>query len=653
MGVALLAALASFSCQETFHFVTIDAGSNDGGLDAGDAGLDAGPDAGPDAGVDAGVDAGDAGVDAGFADGTPCATDDQCLSDHCLGRCCSTVCSTQDPNCGATGCDDSGVCLYPDAGTTCGTIAPVCSADKLDFHSCDGIGACKESIAVCPGGFLCRADGNSCANACDAGACPDASFCDGAQTECCPVFAGNAIHIDQDVGSDLGCCGTPAQPCQTLTRAMELVVEFGVTGFDLIVAGGPENADAGGIDWTANEKWPIQLHLGVTLIAPNVHFTPPAGTQTTAFEVLGDSTDAMQVEILGYLAAPVIIGIDTKGINLNSTTIAVDDGAAGDGGYNLPLALQYVWMNGADAGLRVGAGANVDVGMVAIGSSWANSYPSRTTHVQGTIGILCQGTAMAPAMISGSGSLNIDSQSSRDLDAEDYCQVVLNTVGLGTGTPYPYPGGIASCTAKPDSTGLFATGVSQLAFYELWATCMDGYGAYLLGTDAGAPVVTATTGDFENCGCAGVYLAGGAQLISDVNIHFCQVGLKLADDWRAVPGKFTPLSQFGASTSCNSAAEPSDLCRTRAGMDFFNATSATTADARGLEWDLWSDAGTTQLWDCSDDTLTSCTCQGAFCSTTSAVPLPDDADAVYLQSNTSAKPFNLKGGAGISYYGCN
>jgi hypothetical protein len=114
---------------------------------------------------------------------------------------------------------------------------------------------------------------------------------------------------------------------------------------------------------------------------------------------------------------------------------------------------------------------------------------------------------------------------------------------------------------------------------------------------------------------------------------------------------FIPTTTYN-SISCNSAAEPSDLCRTRAGVDYLNTTSASTANARNMQWDLWSDAGTTQIWACSDAGLTSCTCSGAFCPSNVPQPLPDDADAVYLQSNTATKPFDLRGGS-AAYSGCN
>ena len=103
-----------------------------------------------------------------------------------------------------------------------------------------------------------------------------------------------------------------------------------------------------------------------------------------------------------------------------------------------------------------------------------------------------------------------------------------------------------------------------------------------------------------------------------------------------------------SSIGCNSAAEPSDICRTSAGVDFLNTTSAAGANARNIVWDQWSDAGMTQEWACTDTSFTSCTCHGAFCSSSQAQPLIDDADAVYLTTNTSAKPFDVRGGSGFA-----
>jgi hypothetical protein len=432
---------------------------------------------------------------------------------------------------------------------------------------------------------------------------------------------------------------------------MQLVRALGVPGFDLVVAGSADGTD---IDWVAPELWPIRLSLGVTLIAPNVHFVPPSGSPSTAFVINSTApSDTARIQILGQPGAPVVVGIDVAGRNLQSTSIAIDDGDTENGGHNLPLVLQDVWLNATQVGLRIGPGADVSVGnTVAIGSTYVSYLAGQTTPVKGSTGILCAGNSNAlaslSALVPSYSTLTVDSQTTRDIDAEGNCLMSLNVVTLGVAPAYP--GGIGSCASKADSTGLYVLGSSQIGISDLTVQCMDGWGSYVLGTDAGTPVVTATYGAFQNCGCGGVYLAGGAELAAQVYIHACQIGLQIDDDWRHIPGNFQPGSY--SSIGCNSSAEPSDLCRTRAGMDLLNSTSASSADARGLAWDRWSDAGTTQVWACTDTAFTSCACTGPFCPAGTARPLVDKADAVYLQSNTAPQPFDFQGGS-ADYGSCN
>jgi hypothetical protein len=649
------AAVASLSCQQTFHFVSIDSDAGDAGFDGG---IDAGYDGG-DAGIDAGADGGDAGIDAGLPTGSLCTDNTECASGSCMGRCCSMTCSTSDPACGAISCDMAGTCQYPDSGITCGNILPVCIGTQLTTHLCDGLGSCVTVAELCPRGFACDPGGEVCANTCGPGACPDpnTTFCDGVQSECCPVFHGNALHVDGVAGDDQGCCGVQGQPCQTLTRTMQLVQAFGVSGLDLLVAGGLQRGDAGGLDWPAPEQWPVRLQLGVTVIAPNVHFVPTIGNPAVAFEVNAASPfDTASVAILGGTSTPVVVGIDTQGLNLKNTTIAIDDDASEPGGHNLPLALSNIWLNGTDAGVRVGPGASVTLNNVAIGSNYA-TYPSASSSlVQGSTGILCSGTAGQPATVRTSGytTLSIDSQSSRDIDAEGYCNLQLSAVTLGIAPPFG-ASGVGVCPSKLDGTGLFMTGPNTMNIAtSLTVQCMDGYGLYLVGTDGGAPQVTgaAYSTTIQNCGCAGVYLAGGALFTSSAQIHACQIGIQVDDDWRQIPGVFTPGPY--SSVGCNSSAEPSDHCRTPAGADMLNTTRATTVDAQNMWWDRWDSgdggtAGTTQIWGCADRSFAACVCQGPGCTGSLIQPLANDADAVYLVSNPS--PFDLRGGT-LSYAPC-
>jgi hypothetical protein len=76
-------------------------------------------------------------------------------------------------------------------------------------------------------------------------------------------------------------------------------------------------------------------------------------------------------------------------------------------------------------------------------------------------------------------------------------------------------------------------------------------------------------------------------------------------------------------------------------MDLLNSTAALGVNAQGATWDNWDGtAGQTQVWSCSDTSYTSCTCTGPNCPGGGATSLPDDADAVFVSTNTSATPID-------------
>jgi hypothetical protein len=400
----------------------------------------------------------------------------------------------------------------------------------------------------------------------------------------------------------------------------------------------------GGTDWLPSESWPIQLGLGVKLLAPGVHFTPPASSPTTAFLIAGYSaTDVAPVAIKGGPFDTLVVGIDKGWTNLSGTTIAIDDGSSVDGGTNPPLELDQVWLNGTSIGLRVGPGGSATLGSVIIGSGAAIlSRPPPPAPI-GTTGILCQGSASQLATIQSGPipSLVVDSQSGRDIDVEDYCDLSLTSANLGLLAEAYTTGG---CFAKTDATGLFVGGNSSVNVGTFIAECMDGYGLYLTGSANGVPNVTVGYGEVFNCGCAGAYLNGGATLLSGISFQFNQVGLQIDDDDAGVAGTITQTGLY-ANLSCNSAAEPSNLCRAAAGADLLNTSSAGSVDATGLGWDHWDSArNTTQIWACTDRTLQSCRCHGPACPTNAPTSLPDDADAVFLTSNSCPTPIDVDGG---------
>ena len=111
--------------------------------------------------------------------GASCALDGDCASNACLGGfCCSAGCSASSASCGATACDVSGACVYPNSATACG--APGCAGATLTTRTCDGAGNCATASALCAGNLVCDASaGMSCLASCSsvADCVAPAKFC--------------------------------------------------------------------------------------------------------------------------------------------------------------------------------------------------------------------------------------------------------------------------------------------------------------------------------------------------------------------------------------------------------------------------------------------------------------------------------------------
>ena len=114
--------------------------------------------------------------------GSTCTSNAQCQSNVCgingSGRCCIAACSTGDAICGATGCDDTGACIYPMDTTDCGTAS--CAGDMLTKQVCSGGGSCVSNAAApCPNNFVCQ-DATSCKTICTVAAdCATGFYCNG------------------------------------------------------------------------------------------------------------------------------------------------------------------------------------------------------------------------------------------------------------------------------------------------------------------------------------------------------------------------------------------------------------------------------------------------------------------------------------------
>jgi hypothetical protein len=76
----------------------------------------------------------------------PCSNASECVSGICgttggAGNCCSALCPTSDPNCGATSCDaTTGACVFPAATAPCGycksnTAEPLRASNRAEIPS--------------------------------------------------------------------------------------------------------------------------------------------------------------------------------------------------------------------------------------------------------------------------------------------------------------------------------------------------------------------------------------------------------------------------------------------------------------------------------------------------------------------------------------
>src|SRR5262249_3100030 len=131
--------------------------------------------------------------------------------------CCIGACVTGGA-CGATGCDATGACVYPNGG--CRVSA--CSAGQLTPGANCGGGSCPPppSPTPCPGNVACAADGKSCLPvSCtqDADCSSSAYYCDatlGCQPKLQPGMVCTSAH-QCGSGDCRGRCCVPALSCVT------------------------------------------------------------------------------------------------------------------------------------------------------------------------------------------------------------------------------------------------------------------------------------------------------------------------------------------------------------------------------------------------------------------------------------------------------
>jgi hypothetical protein len=590
-----------------------------------------------------------------LTDGTACSENDSCSSGVCgingAGRCCHVGCDITDQTCRATACDSSGACTYPGATTACGA-PPSCNSGLLVSDYCNGAGLCQSNGGV---------------------ACPNNEFCDTVAGECCAAIAsGGTVSIDNAMGSDVGCCGYGAAgPCQTLTRAMQLINGTNNLNSGSLIAL-LATVDGGGGDWANNETYPVVLSWGVTLSAAGVYFND-LGFNAELFDVtLGSGEDAGNPVTIGVPTVntndQVVIGSDSLGTP-TSDPIGVNVGA--NETLNILNAQVMVPHHGHPIGVGINVGTsatlyfdqnNTNHGPADLylgGTVLPNGTPLPVSGVngQGTwgYGIKCNGTVTDNGSTSTATSSVIAQAQEASIDAEDGCTLsLMNFPQFGT----PSEGGFsnaesvadggAGCVTYPplDDYGVLANGNGAIVTLEgAQFTCFIRMAIKVTWTsDTGtAPAVTIGTdykGDvplISNSGFAGIYANAGTVTVKSGTITHNANGIDMeidgngnSPDVNLNDGTMTN----NTTVTCSSYSKESGSALP--GFDVFNDSAGNVA-ADYVNWDQWytpsgTATATTDFFWCvgNPGNSTTCTCEvfdstgAAACVNTST----DDYDLV-------------------------
>ncbi len=210
--------------------------------------------------LDAPIRSDAADAPASSANGSPCTTDGQCSSTHCVdGVCCATTCtgcnactyamtgmpdgtcsfvsSGKDPHetcadetvskpCGNDGmCDGKGACRKVGAGQKCGQAS--CSADGTTFSpepKCDGNGTCSPGTSETCTPYPCAVTG--CAKTCSKQSdCNAGTYCDTGLGTCATQKANGTpatqpYECTSNVVADGVCCDKDCAGCSACTAAL-------------------------------------------------------------------------------------------------------------------------------------------------------------------------------------------------------------------------------------------------------------------------------------------------------------------------------------------------------------------------------------------------------------------------------------------------
>jgi len=529
--------------------------------------------------------------------------------------------------------------------------------------------ACVLAIALwavgCDKGHVDFMDSGLDSGPSDSGS-PDAG-CTPAGAAGCFFESGQEVWVDGFAGvDDAGacCCGTTDVPCQSLTHVMAIIGAGRTTG----VVVHAYLSDGRG-DWPVQESWPVSLYLGVKVEAPDIFFNYPQGGDTsTAFTIYQwDPEDTSQVVLEGAEQADggyLHIGIPIDGGPWGPiTTVAPNFANAvlngwginlqrDDGGpilRALPLQLSHLWLNGNLAAIALGTGGALTVGPLPVHvGSW-----QQQANVGGNYGILCSSDPGQPSTIAdvGPNVLQIDGQTSAVVFKQGCIATLLHSPSIG----FQPDGGAAGCPISIDGTGVTVQ-LGEVTFGSLVepATIQcQGINGLKLGGG-----FLSFVGDIINSNCAGAEVDDG--LLNIEGTHFVRnfIGVWANGTGMAyIDGASTGPTTFQCTASNEGGSYPpihrcfdqvANLPTAPSGVAVANTTTSSSLYLNAIGWPHWDiDAGQPQVWRCIDRTYGSCTCTGPLCPDGGAQPLPDEADFVYLSTNSAELPYQgfIQGGS--------
>jgi len=573
----------------------------------------------------------------------PCTENDDCANGICgihgTGHCCMEGCLSGD-SCGASDCDGTtGACVYPDAGTACGSVTESCSGHtQQDPSGCDGLGSCGSqpgSTDCTP--YVCGA--NACLTTCtDSSNCVAGDFCELVTSICCSgLFANGAIHVDATRGSDSAeCCGVGTSlPCRTISRAMASIDSAQAPNVSLIAALSPS-----GGNWSPlGETYPIVLGWGTELIAPGIFFPRPGANNAEIFDIAASSPNDTvgMASISGATTNPVSVGLDSAGAQFATlTAIRIESGHT--------LYLSNVQVNGSatdrTSAITVAAGASLilglDEGQFYPGTVFVGNSLNQTAS-DGFDGIVCEtanqtGCTITDVALTGS-SVVIQGQEDSDIVATDYASISLTSAPV-IGIP-PTDAGFEECPGKPDvSAGGAAVrldGLVSMTFNNGTVQCLSGEGFDLESSSQGTPTLTLKNTTIQNTETA-VYAAAGTAAISGSTIQFNYNGVEQSSDSTHVAAiDLSGTADAGMNNVvCSSKQESVQVGVIAPGVCVLNLSSGPL-NADNVGWD--TSGPDTFL--CMG--LTNCTCTASSCTDS---PGADGMDAVNESTGTIATSGN-------------